>query len=126
MMVSDVIFFPDSTIHPRVYGSTGRVLGPCVRDSKLFSLEEAVYKLSGAAAARFGLRDRGIIREGAFADLVVFDADTIGDRATYEQPHQTCAGIQTVLVNGRVIVEQSAPVDSREELRPGRYLKYEP
>ena len=125
MMGSDGIYFPDSTIHPRVYGSTGRVLGPCVRDSKLFSLEDAVYKLSAAAAARFGLHDRGTIREGAFADIVAFDANTIGDRATYKQPHQTCTGIETVLVNGRVIVEESAPVVLRDEPRPGRYLKYE-
>ena len=126
MMGSDGIYFPEASVHPRVYGSTGRVLGPCVRDHKLFSLEDAVYKLTLAAARRFGLRDRGIVREGAFADLVVFDAATVGDPATYADPQQFCTGIESVLVNGTPIVANSAPLDLPTLPRPGRYLRYEP
>lgn len=125
MMGSDGIWFPDSVVHPRVYGSAGRLLGSCVRDHQLFSLEAAVQKLSGIAAQRFGLRDRGVIREHAWADLVVFNAETVGDLATYEQPHQTCTGIEHVLVNGVPVVEQAQPVQF-DERTPGRFLRYEP
>lgn len=126
MMGSDGIWFPDSVVHPRVYGSAGRLLGSCVRDRRLFTLEAAVQKLSGIPAARFGLRDRGVIRPGAWADLVVFNADTVGDLATYEQPHQFCTGIEQVLVNGVPIVEQAQPVHFGHERKPGRYLRFEP
>lgn len=126
MMGSDGIWFPDSVVHPRVYGSAGRLLGSCVRDWKLFSLESAVQKLSGIAAARFGLRDRGVIRENAWADLVVFNPETVGDLATYEQPHQICTGIEHVLVNGVMVVEHAQPVEFGDERKPGRYLRYKP
>lgn len=124
MLGSDGIYHPQpSRIHPRVYGSTGRMLGPAVRDWKLFSLEDAVYKLAYWPAKRFGLADRGEIRAGAFADLVVFDAATVTDRATYEEPHQTCAGIEHVLVNGQVIVAGGKPVTDFGPSAPGRGLK---
>lgn len=126
MMGSDGIWFPDSVVHPRVYGSAGRLLGSCVRDWKLFSLESAVQKLSGIAAARFGLRDRGVIRAGAWADLVVFNPETVGDLATYEQPHQVCTGIEHVLVGGVPVVAHAQPVEFGSERPPGRYLRYEP
>ncbi|WP_254506981.1 N-acyl-D-amino-acid deacylase family protein [Anatilimnocola floriformis] len=134
MMGSDGIWFPDSSsvhavknsvVHPRVYGSTGRLLGSCVREQRLFSLESAVQKLSGVPAARFGLRDRGVIREGAWADLVVFDAVTVADHATYEQPQQICAGIEHVLVNGQVIVKNAAPIEFNGSA-PGKFLRYQP
>lgn len=126
MMGSDGIWFPDSAVHPRVYGSAGRLLGPCVRDWKLFSLESAVQKLSSNAAARFGLRDRGVIRERAWGDLVVFNPHTVGDLATYEQPHQVCTGIEHVLVNGIPIVEHAQPVKFGSERKPGKFLRYKP
>jgi N-acyl-D-amino-acid deacylase len=125
MMGSDGIWFPDSVVHPRVYGSAGRLLGSCVREHNLFSLEAAVQKLSGIAAARFGLRDRGVIREGAWADLAIFDPERVADQATYEQPHQICTGIEHVLVNGRFVVEQARPVEFGNDPAPGKFLRYE-
>jgi N-acyl-D-amino-acid deacylase len=124
MMGSDGIYFPDSMVHPRVSGSAPRLVGQCVREQRLFSLEEAVYKLTDWPAQRFGLIDRGVVREGAFADLVVFDAATIADQATYDQPHQTCSGVDHVIANGQLIVESATPVDAPSENRPGRFLRY--
>jgi N-acyl-D-amino-acid deacylase len=122
MMGTDGIYLPDGAVHPRLYGSSGRLLGPCVRDHGLFSLEEAVYKLSGYPAARFGLKERGTIQEGNFADLVLFDAATVVDRATYADPHQTCDGIEWVAVNGVPIVDHAAPLTPAD--LPGRWLKF--
>lgn len=129
MMGSDGIYHqgpPEdgSAVHPRQYGSTARVLGPCVRDRGLFSLEEAVYKLSGYPAERFGLAKRGQIKEGWFADLALFDSDTIQDNATYGNPHQTSTGIQHVLVNGTVIVHDGTAVEIHDATLPGRALKF--
>ena len=121
---SDGIFFPDGVVHPRVYGTAPRILGPLVRDRELFSLEEAVAKLSGRPAERFGLVDRGVIREGAAADLVVFDPDTITDLATYDDPHQPSDGVETVIVNGRPIRRDGEAVDPDSDDRPGRFLRY--
>lgn len=120
---SDGIWHPGGHVHPRVYGSAGRWLGPYVRDRKLFSLEEAVHKLSGKSAARFGLADRGIIREGAFADVVVFDPATIADRATYEQPQQACVGVEHVVINGRLAIQNGKATTDAAQPLTGRYLK---
>jgi dihydroorotase/N-acyl-D-amino-acid deacylase len=98
---------PDSTkivVHPRSYGSYPRILGMYVREQKLFTLEEAVRKMSGAVAARLGLRDRGLLREGMFADVVVFDDKTIIDLATPEKPHQISRGVEQVFVNGAQVL----------------------
>lgn len=124
MIGSDGIYFPDGPVHPRVWGTAPRVLGPLVRDRRLFTLEEAVRKLSGAPAERFGLVDRGVIREGAAADLVVFDADEVTDRATFDEPHQAAVGIEWVLVAGEPIIAAGEPQHVDEPAQPGRALGY--
>ncbi len=124
MMGSDGIYFPDGVVHPRIYGSAARLLGPCVRDHKLFALEEAVYKLSGYPAARFGLKDRGTLQQDRFADIVVFDAEKIQDCATFEEPHQYSVGVEHVLVNGVPIIAAGSPVEDLPAPLPGRYLKF--
>jgi N-acyl-D-aspartate/D-glutamate deacylase len=106
--------------HPRTYGSTARVLGTYVRERGTLSLETAVAKLSSVPAARLGLRDRGVVREGALADLVVFDPDTVADRATYPRPVEHPTGIDHVVVNGRLAVRDG--VETGE--RPGRLLRH--
>jgi len=123
MMGTDGIYQPDGVIHPRQYGSAGRLLGPLVRDEKLFTLEEAVHKLSGKAADRFRLKDRGVIQENAAADVVVFDPETVCDRATLSDPHQFCTGIEIVIVNGTVIVRDSAPLEDLQAPFPGQTLR---
>ena len=125
MMGSDGIHADGGIIHPRQFGSAARLLGPCVRDHKLFSLEEAVSKLSGHAARKFGLKNRGIIRKDAFADIVLFDPDAVGDQATYDEPQQTATGISDVLVGGQSIVRDGAVVDlAADDVLPGRFLKF--
>jgi len=109
----------DERPHPRLWGTFPRVLGHYARELGLFSLEEAVRKMTGLSAARFGLVDRGEVRAGAFADLVIFDAETVADRATYADPIQPAAGIDRVIVNGLVIWEDGAASGER----PGRILK---
>ena len=91
--------------HPRYYGTHAHVLGPCVRDLRLLTLETAVAKMTGLAARALGLRDRGVLRPGAWADVVVFDPARIADRSTYEEPHRYAAGVSTVLVNGQVTID---------------------
>jgi N-acyl-D-aspartate/D-glutamate deacylase len=120
---SDGIYFPGGHVHPRVFGSAGRWLGPLVRDRKVQSLEASIHKASGKAAARFGLADRSVIRQGAFADLIVFDPETISDRATYDKPQQTCVGVHTVIVNGRTIVTDGGALTPPDGQLPGRRLR---
>jgi N-acyl-D-amino-acid deacylase len=90
--------------HPRSYGTYPRLLGHYVREEKLLSLPEAIRKCTSLPASRLGLADRGLVREGYAADLVVFDPETIADRATFEDPHQYPVGISAVVVNGQVTV----------------------
>jgi N-acyl-D-amino-acid deacylase len=104
--------------HPRSYGTFTRVLGRYVRERGTLSLEEAVRKMSAYPAQRLGLFDRGLLRPGMKADIVVFDADRVRDVATFEQPHQYSEGITTVIVNGAVILENGAMTSAR----PGRVL----
>jgi dihydroorotase/N-acyl-D-amino-acid deacylase len=95
----------DGHPHPRAYGTFPRVLGHYVRDERVLSLEQAVAKMTGAPARRLGLADRGAVRVGAFADLVIFDPATVADRATFANPHRYPTGIEYVLVNGRLAVD---------------------
>ena len=99
--------------HPRTYGSTARVLGTYVRERGALALETAVAKLTGVPAARLGLRDRGVLREGAFADLVAFDPAAVADDATYEQPSRHPIGIEHVVVNGRPAVRAGQETGER-------------
>jgi dihydroorotase/N-acyl-D-amino-acid deacylase len=105
--------------HPRWYGTFPRVLGVYVREKHLLSLEEAVHKMTGMPAARLGLPERGQVREGWYADLVVFDPATVKDMATFEDPHQYPVGIPWVIVNGTVTVENG----TYHDVRAGRVLR---
>ena len=104
--------------HPRSYGTFPRVLGQYVRVDKVLSLEEAVKKMTSVTAERFGLTGRGLLREGAWADLLLFDAATVADRATFTDPHQYPVGIHYVLVNGVVVIDQGQHTGAL----PGRLL----
>lgn len=90
--------------HPRAYGTFARVLGKYVREERATSLEDAVRKMSSAVATRLHIRERGFLREGYYADVVVFDPETVGDHATYDEPHQLSSGIEQVFVNGVAVV----------------------
>jgi N-acyl-D-amino-acid deacylase len=92
--------------HPRAYGTFSRVLGRYCRDKKLLPIEEAVYKMTGMPAQRMKLEKRGILKEGYFADITIFDPEKITDCATYSEPHQYSKGIEYVIVNGKVTVEK--------------------
>jgi N-acyl-D-amino-acid deacylase len=109
----------DEHPHPRLWGTFPRVLGHYVRDVKLFALEEAVRRMTALPAAQFGLKDRGTLRPGAFADLVLFDPATIADTATFEKPKAPAAGISLVMVNGRAVWSDGAATGNR----PGRALR---
>jgi len=108
-----------SKSHPRGWGSYPRILGRYVRDEKLLSLETAVHKMTGAPAARVALRDRGLIREGMFADITVFDPAKVMDRATFESPNQHPIGIEYVVVNGKISVDKG----QRTAALSGRVLR---
>jgi dihydroorotase/N-acyl-D-amino-acid deacylase len=99
--------------HPRAYGTFARVLGLYVREKKVLTLEEAVRKMSSFPARRMGLADRGIIRPGMKADVVVFDPNTIIDKATFEKPHQYAEGVSAVVVNGVVTLTDGAITGGR-------------
>ncbi|HEX6164463.1 MAG TPA: D-aminoacylase [Vicinamibacterales bacterium] len=105
--------------HPRSFGTFPRVLGRYVREMKVIPLEDAVRKMTSLPAEILGLTDRGTIKEGQWADLVIFDPNTVADRATFEDPFQYPVGIDTVLVNGKVVLENGKHTNAR----PGRVLK---
>ena len=121
MLGSDGIFCDGGAVHPRVFGSVGRFLGPLVRDQKLLPLEDAIAKLSGRAAERFGLKNRGVLTKSAIADVVIFDPETVCDRATYADPQQTTVGISTVIVNGVPIVDHAEVL--KLDAPPGRFVR---
>jgi len=105
---------------PRTYGSYPRILGQFVRDEALLSLEEAIRKMTSAAAARLGLRDRGVIRDGFVADLVVFDPATIRSTATWDEPRSYPVGIEHVIVAGTPVVLDGVHTGAM----PGRALRH--
>ena len=119
MIGSDGIPSPTGKPHPRLYGTFPRVLERYVRKEKLFSLEEGVRKMTQLPAKTFMLADRGEVREGAWADIVIFDPSTIAEKSTYDEPRQYPTGISHVIVNGQVVVE-----NGEVSLTPsGQFLK---
>ena len=94
-----------SKSHPRGWGTYPRILGRYVRDEHLMPLEFAIHKMTGLPAANVGLKQRGLIREGYFADITIFDPKTVIDRATFEDPNQYPVGIDYVIVNGQIEVD---------------------
>ncbi len=98
--------FLRSNPHPRAYGSFAKVLGKYVRDEQLIPLELAIHKMTGLPARRLGIRRRGLIAPGYYADLAIFDANKVADHATYQNPHQYASGMQYVLVNGVTVIKQ--------------------
>ncbi len=128
--VSRVVAHPSSMIgsdgipwdafpHPRLWGTFPRVLGRYAREQGLLTLEQAVHKMTGLPATEFGLKDRGLVREGAYADLVVFDPGTVADSATFDSPKQPAAGIARVMVNGETVWSDGVTTGAR----PGRALR---
>jgi N-acyl-D-amino-acid deacylase len=110
--------FLKSNPHPRAYGNFARVLGKYVRDEKALTLPEAVRRLSALPASNLGLDHRGLLQEGMFADVVVFDPATIADRATFEKPHQYAVGVKHVFVNGVQVLKDGEHTGAK----PGRAL----
>jgi N-acyl-D-amino-acid deacylase len=108
--------FLKSNCHPRAYGNFSRVLGKYVREDKVLTLEEAIRKLSGLPATNLGLDHRGFLQDGMFADVVVFDPATVGDRATFEKPHQYSVGMKHVFVNGKQVLKEGEHTGAK----PGR------
>jgi N-acyl-D-amino-acid deacylase len=111
--------FLQSGAHPRAYGNFARGLGRYVRDEKLATLEDAIRRLTSHPASVLNLRDRGMLKAGQFADLVVFDPAEIRDHATFDKPHQYATGVSHVVVNGVLALENGEPTDAR----PGRFVR---
>lgn len=110
--------FLKSIPHPRAYGSFARVLGKYVRDEKLLPLEQAIRKMTSLPATNLGLAERGLLKEGYFADVAIFDPATIADKATYEKPHQYAVGMKHVFVNGVHVLKDGEHTSAK----PGRAL----
>ena len=105
--------------HPRTYGTFPRILGHYVRELGLLTLEQAVHRASGLPATNLSLRKRGFLREGHFADVLVFDPDTIIDRATFKEPHQYSTGMEHVLINGTAVIRDGQHTNAT----PGRVVR---
>jgi N-acyl-D-amino-acid deacylase len=113
MIGSDGIPSPTGKPHPRLYGTFPRVLGKYVREEGILSLEDGVRRMTSLPARKFRLAERGVLREGYWADVVVLDPDTIADTATYEDPRRYPTGISHVLVNGVPVVEEGRPAHAQ-------------
>ena len=118
MLASDGIYEVPHP-HPRSYGCFAQVLRKFVRERKIISLEEAIWKMRGFPAERFGLTDRGQIAEGFGADLVVLNPETVADRATWGDPIQSAVGIDYVMVNGELVISEAKATGKL----PGRLLR---
>lgn len=105
--------------HPRTYGNFARLLGKYVRDEKVVSLQEAVYKLTSLSANKLKIKKRGLLKPGYFADVVAFDPDAIKDNATFDDPHQFAEGVLHVWVNGMLVLKEGEHTNAR----PGRFVK---
>jgi N-acyl-D-aspartate/D-glutamate deacylase len=105
--------------HPRNFGTFPRVLGIYVRDRNVLKLEDAVRKMTSLNAAKLGLTDRGVLRSGAYADLTLFDPEKVIDRSTYTDPFRYGEGIEYVIVNGKVVLDQGKPTGAK----PGKALR---
>jgi N-acyl-D-amino-acid deacylase len=105
--------------HPRGYGTFARLLGMYVRDEKVIPLEEAVRRLTSLPAGNLGIRRRGALAPGYYADVVLFDPETIADRATFEKPHQYAVGVQYVFINGEAVIVNGGPTGAK----PGRVVR---
>ena len=116
MIASDGLPIDEGRPHPRLWGTFPRVLGHYCRDEGVLTLEEAVHRMSGKPAQVFGLADRGEIRAGAYADLVLFNPKTVIDRATFDAPETPAGGIEQVFVNGQLVWSEMAWTGAR----PGR------
>jgi N-acyl-D-aspartate/D-glutamate deacylase len=115
-------FDPDTTtalVHPRSYGTFARVLGKYAREDHVLTLEDAVRKMTWSTAQILGLRDRGMLKEGNYADIVIFDPAVIIDRATFEKPHQVAAGVRDVFVNGVAVWRNGKHTGAK----PGRAVR---
>jgi N-acyl-D-aspartate/D-glutamate deacylase len=111
--------FLKSNCHPRAYGNFARLLGKYVRDEKVIPLEEAIRRLTSLPAKNLKIRNRGELKPGYFADIVIFDPATISDHATYEKPHQYATGVRDVFVNGTIVLQNG----NHTGARPGRFVK---
>jgi N-acyl-D-amino-acid deacylase len=109
----DIPVFGESAPHPRSYGTFARVLGVYVRERHVITLEEAIHKMSGMPAERLKLGDRGLLKPGMKADVVVFDPATVSDKATFEKPHQYSVGFRDVIVNGKFAMRDSKVTSER-------------
>ena len=114
----DIPVFGQAAPHPRSYGTFARVLGVYIREKKVLTLEDAVRRMAGLPAQRLKLWDRGQLRPGMKADVVVFDSDKVTDRSTYDKPHQYSTGVRDVIVNGKLVLHDGAVTAER----PGRVL----
>ena len=110
--------FNEGAPHPRTYGTFARVLGRYVRERNILTLEEAIRKMTSLPASVLSIKKRGLIKEGYFADITIFDSNRIIDKATFENPHQYAIGVNFVLVNGIIVVENGI----HNGKRPGRIL----
>jgi N-acyl-D-amino-acid deacylase len=105
--------------HPRTYGNFARLLGKYVREEQVIPMEEAIHKLSGLPAQKLKINNRGLLKEGYYADVVVFDANTITDVATFTAPHQYAEGVIYVMVNGQLVIKEGVHTGKM----PGKFVK---